>query len=110
MVDFANTKFQGYPQAYVAMYDNAYTRREDDDSGTAVPEMWTQRPLPTEEEPGYPADGYQGEPSSYRGEPNNYRGEPSYPDPNYREDPAYAPETSYRDRESRRKQKGKHKS
>ncbi|KAK0642929.1 kinase-like domain-containing protein [Cercophora newfieldiana] len=102
----------GYDQqAYVAMYDSPYARREDNDSGTQVPEMWTQRPIPPEEQqPGYAETSYQAEPSAYRADPSAYRPEPSYQDPNYREEATYAPETSYRDRDPRRKYKGKHKS
>jgi len=109
----------GFEQAYVAMYGTPYVPREDDDSGTAVPEMWTQRQMPTtSEEPPYPdptyreSNTYRGDPNTYRGEPSSayYQGEPSYQDTGYREEPTYIPETSYRgERDSRRKHKGKHK-
>jgi hypothetical protein len=114
----------GFQQAYVKMYDPPYAPRDDNDSGTAVPEMWTQRQMPTtSEEPAYPdpnypdpnyrggSDIYRGDPSSaYGGEPSSaYQGEPSYQDTNYQEESAYVPETNFRgERETRRKHKGKH--
>lgn len=87
----------GYPERYIGTYDNTYGRIDDTDTATEVPDTWTQRPLPTQVEPGYPNPSYQGE--------------PSYQDPGYPEDTAY-PETEYRApvRDPRRKQKGKHRS
>jgi hypothetical protein len=101
-------------------HDAPYARRDDNDSGTAVPEMWTQRQMPTtSDEPAYPDPNYRGESNIYGGDPSSayggepssaYQGEPSYQDTNYREESAYTPETNYRgERDTRRKHKGKHK-
>ncbi|KAK0614419.1 kinase-like domain-containing protein [Immersiella caudata] len=111
-----------FDQAFVAMYGTPYVRREDNDSGTAVPDMWTQRQMPTTSEepaypdpaypsPAYPSQDYQQESNTYQGASSSaYQGEPGYQDSHYQEEPAYVPEPSYRaERDPRRsKHKGKH--